>query len=149
MNKPVSRVAVWIDQASAHLVELKADGTAKSSVIESKVEDVRRGTGHVTNLPPHGIGGGLGGREHTSTERRSGHELAVFFDKVAAAVEQADELLILGHGPVPAEFAGAVRGRVPGIQIRAVESVNRMTEPQLVAHVREKFRVPAERLMPR
>jgi hypothetical protein len=149
MNKPVSRVAVWIDQTSAHIVELKADGTAKTSTLTSDIELVAKATGHVTNLPPHGIGAGLGGREHTSAERRREREMAVYFDRVAAKVAKADELLIMGHGEAPSDFASAIRRQHPGIQIRAVEGVDRMTEAQLVAHAREKFRLPAERLMAR
>ncbi len=149
MNKPVSRVAVWIDQTSAHIVELKADGTAKTSTLTSGIEQVAKATGHVTNLPPHGMGAGLGGREHTSAERRLERELAVYFDRVGAKVAKADELLIMGHGEAPTAFANVVRRSTPGIQIKAVENVDRMTEAQVVAHAREKFRMPAERLMAR
>lgn len=149
MHKPVSRVAVWIDHASAHVVELKDDGTAETTTIASNVEEVRKGTGHVTNLPPHGGGGGLGDREHTGTERRSDHAMAAFLEKVAGRIAKTDQLLILGHGQVPAEFANVVRIREPKMQIKGVEALDRLTGPELEAHVRERFRTPAERLMPR
>lgn len=140
-------VGVWLDHTRAHLVEVKPDGKTSVKTIESGIEPLTRSLGHVPNQPPHGFGGGAGDREHKHTEERRRQQLAAFYTTLIKAVSPYRDIMILGHGAAPEEFAAAVRANPNLVErLRAVEHTDRLTEGELTALVRDRLGAAAERV---
>lgn len=140
MSSTGLRIGVWLDHAHAHVVEIKSDGSTHVTTIESGVEPLSRTTGHVHNLPAHGMGGGLGDREHKHTEERRHQQTSAYFDRLTKAVASAQEILVLGSGGAPEEFARVLRDNASlASRVRGVEHTDRLTAPQLTALVLERF----------
>jgi hypothetical protein len=77
--------------------------------------------------------------------------MRTFFDKVASAVSAQDDVLLIGDGEVVEHFADQVRTRDQGRGSRrrvGLEKSGPMTEPQLLARVREFAGAPAPRTLP-
>jgi len=130
------RIGLWIDRARAILVSLAGRGDPSVRVIESEVEDSRRSFGFE--------GRPAQGQVHGSPERKFAHrrqnELHRFFRQVIKAIGRADEILILGPGLAKGQLHAEIK-REPSLakRVRAVKTVERMTEPQLIALTRRFF----------
>ena len=83
--------------------------------------------------------------EDQRDRRFTGH-LNKYYDQVIACIRDADSILILGPGEAKVELEErlgkeALRGRIVGI-----ETVDKMTDRQVVARVRQRFLKSKRRL---
>ena len=67
-------------------------------------------------------------------------ELNIYYDAVVNAVRNVESLLIFGPGEAKGEFKKRLEKHKFGGLIAAVETVDRMTDRQIAAKVREYFR---------
>ncbi len=129
-------VLVWIDAEEAVIVRWN-DGEASLERLESDVPGRRRSTGHVRHDPRVRHGGG--GTPQSAGEPRRLEHLRQFVDEVAGRVGPAEDLMILGTGTVRKRLERLVRAADERRQVvRAItnEAAARLTDPQLVAHLR-------------
>ena len=122
-----SNVGLWIDHRKAIIVSLT-----------DKVEKTRR---IISDMEKHVRFSG--GAEKTSTEdqhdrRFTGH-LHKYYDKVVACIRDADSILILGPGEAKVELKTRLESEALGGHIVGVETVDKMTDNQIVAMVRQRF----------
>ena len=120
-------VGVWIDHRKAVIATLAG-----------KTEETR----HVaSNMEKHVRYSGAA-REDSAEDQRdrrfTGH-LNKYYDEVVACIRDADAILILGPGEAKGELADrlgkeALQGRIVGI-----ETVDKMTDRQVAARVRQRF----------
>jgi hypothetical protein len=68
----------------------------------------------------------------------TGH-LNVYYDAVSDALKGADAVLIFGPGEAKDELRKRLEEHGTGANIVAVEAKDQMTDPQIAAHVRERF----------
>ena len=121
-------VVLWID----HRESLLASVTAET-------EDFRRiesGTGK--HVRYSGIA--EGGSEDSRDRRFAGH-LDKYYDEVIAAVRDADSIVILGPGEAKLELARRLRDQGHGARIAGVEKADKMTDHQVAAEARKRFRL--------
>ena len=124
------KVGVWIDHRKAVIVAASAEGLA-TTILESEVE-----------AHPHFGGQQDGGGEKKYEERRH-HDLDRYYDEVISKVNAPGGLLVLGPGEAKREFVKRFSHVRPGARCAVdIETTGALTEPQVVAKVKEHFGVP-------
>ena len=72
-------------------------------------------------------------------DRQFAEHLGKYYDEVITHVRDADSILILGPGEAKGEFVKRLQGEGLGDRVAGVETVDKMTDPQIVARVRQHF----------
>ena len=127
---------VWIDHRQAVIVVFGLTGEHVSH-IASNVEK------HLERSGDSPLKGPYEARQVPRDDRRQmalTGELNVYYDAVADAVRNVQSLLIVGPGEAKGEFKKRLEKNKFGGLIAAVETVDKMTDRQIVAKVREHFR---------
>jgi hypothetical protein len=120
-------VGVWIDHKKAVIVSIAA-GRVTTRTLESDV-----------GPHPHFSGSQEGGGEKNYEERHS-HELDRFYDDVIRQLGEPDALLLFGPGEAKLQLKDRLgRSNALSGRIVAVESTDKLTDPQIVAKVKEHF----------
>ena len=114
---------VWIDHKKAVVVRI-TDGVEE---INSIVSDVER---HVRFS---------GGKPEDQQEHRFANHLKEYYEKVISFLHEADSILILGPGEAKGEFEKLLSAASSGTRIDGLETVDKMTDHQIAAKVREHF----------
>jgi hypothetical protein len=123
------KVGVWIDHERAVIVS-DADGAISTVTVASDVG----GHGHYAGQQD---GGG-----EKKYEARHQQGLGRYYDEVIGRLGQPEALLIFGPGEAKLELdARLSRSKDPRSPAVDIEASDRLTEPQIVAKVREHFRV--------
>ena len=133
---------VWIDHRKAIVVELTPEG-AKTMLIQSKVEKhLERGG----DSPLKGRAEPLLVPADDRRQRALTAELNVYYDAVIAALRDFARVLLLGPGEAKGELQARFVKMKLGARIAAVETEDKMTEPEIVAKVRDHFGDSAPRM---
>ena len=138
---------VWIDAQEAFVLRWQSGAEVKR--LTSEVPPRRRALSGERRDPTVRAGGG--GVADDQVERHRRAHLDRFVRDVAALVPPGDRALILGPGPVKERLAGElVSGDRRHDRERpiTVEPAGRMTEPQLVARLRQIEGVAPRRRVP-
>ena len=129
-------VGVWIDHRKAVIVAVSEKGE-ETKVIESNVEKQPGRVAGVRSLTPYEA---QKVPADDSREREYTGHLHGYYDAVIAAIRDGDAILIFGPGEAKGELKKRLeRDRLDG-RIVAVETVDKMTDRQIAAKVREYFR---------
>ena len=129
-----TKVGLWIDHHAAVIVEL-TDAEEQIRQIKSHAEKQLRRSGEPAN-------GSFPAREvpaDDSREREYQGELARYYDEVISHLGAADEILIFGPSEAKTELNKRFNRNEHGTHTVTLESADKMTEPQIVAHVRQHF----------
>jgi hypothetical protein len=119
-------VGVWIDHKKAVIVSILA-GQVTTRTLESDV-----------GPHPHYSSAQESGEK--TYEERHNLRLAQYYDEVISELGQADALLLFGPGEAKLQLKDRLgRSRVPSERIVAVESTDKLTDPQIVAKVKEHY----------
>ncbi len=128
-------VGLWIDHRKAVIARVSDQGE-ETRVIESDVEKqpgrfagVRSTTSYESQKVP----------ADDSRQREFTGQLHGFYDEVIAAIIDAESILIFGPGEAKGELRKRLGRRQHDGRIVAVETVDKMTDRQVAAKVREYF----------
>ncbi len=72
-------------------------------------------------------------------DRRFKGHLHKYYDRVVSHIRDADAILILGPGEAKVELKTRLESEALGGRIAGIETVDKLTERQLAAKVREHF----------
>lgn len=126
MNK---QAGLWIDHRKAIIVLITDEG-----------EEVRKIT---SDIEKHVRFTGGDGSEDGSSEdvrdRQFGNHLNSYYDQVIAVVRDADSIQIFGPGEAKGELEKRIEREGLKANILAIETVDKMTDRQITAKVRERF----------
>jgi hypothetical protein len=129
------RTGLWIDHRKAIIVSLTDKGEEMGLVI-SKVERQLRRSG----------GSRLGGayepqRVPASDSRQKAFtgQLNIYYDAITACVRDAESILIFGPGEAKGELKERLGKHGLGSRIVGMEKVDKMTDRQIAAKVRQFF----------
>jgi hypothetical protein len=124
------RVGIWIDHRKAVIVSASADEvTAKT--LESSVEP-----------HPHYAGSQEGGGEK-KYEERYGLHLDRYYDAVISQLGQPEAVLIFGPGEAKFQLKERLsRSTALSESVVTVESADKLTDPQILAKVKEHYGIP-------
>jgi len=123
------QVGLWIDHRKAVIV-LVTDEGEETRLIESNMEKhVRFASGSSED----------GSAESTRDRQFAGH-LDGYYDKVIACIRDAESILIFGPGEAKGELEKRLENKELGGRIVGIETVDKMTDRQIAARVRQYFR---------
>jgi hypothetical protein len=121
-------VGVWIDHKKAVIVSIAA-GEVTTRTLASEV-----------GAHPHYSGSREGGGEKKYEERHN-QDLDRYYDDVIGQLGEPDALLLFGPGEAKLQLKERLgRAKGPSERIVAVESTDKLTDPQIVAKVKEHYR---------
>jgi stalled ribosome rescue protein Dom34 len=129
---------IWVDHREALIVILSKTGE-ETKRIQSDVQKQLRRTGEPS----------VGRFEYQevpaddSRQRAYSGYLARYYDEIVAYLRDAGAILIFGPGEAKGELKKRFEKEKPGAHIVMVETTDKMTEGQIVAHVRHHFELEA------
>ena len=119
-------VGLWIDHRKAVIVFLTGQETEEITQISS---DLKHGHGQA----------GASVHADDLQQREMTEHLNRYYDEVIAALRHAEAILILGPGEAKGELKKRLeKSQVKGLEIE-LETVDKLTDRQIVAKVRERF----------
>ena len=130
-----TQAGLWVDHRKAVIVTVSGE-TDTTKLVESNVEK------HVRYSGGSGSGGSHGSREGTGEDTRERHfegQLSKYYDEVIACVRDAEAILIFGPGEASGELQKRIEHAGFGSRIVGVERVDKMTDRQIAAKVRERL----------
>jgi hypothetical protein len=119
---------VWIDHHRAVIVHLT-----------DRREDVRQVQSDWAATPKGESGSKNDFVAEDKRERKETILLNKFFDKVIVCLHDAEAILILGPGKAKGEFRNRLKSQKFKGKVAALKTVDKLTDPQIAAHVREHF----------
>ncbi len=128
-------IGLWIDHREAIIVILMGDREETKYIKSSSRKHIRySGSSH--SKTPEGL------KEVTSEDQRDrkfGNQLNKYYDEVIAVIRDAESIQIFGPGEAKGELEKRLEHEEIKGKILAVETVDKMTGPQIAAKVREHF----------
>jgi len=132
---------LWIDHREAVIVTLSDQGR-EITRLKSKAERQLRRAGE----PERGTFAPQEVPRDDAREREYQGELARYYDAIIAHLRPAAEILIFGPGEAKAELKKRMEKVKGAARIVTLETDDKMTEPQIVARVRQQFEPLAPRV---
>ena len=119
-------IALWIDHRQAVIAVVTGDADDLTRIQSGLEKHVR-------------FSGGEGNPED-ARERQFETHLNKYYDKVVASLRDARSILIMGPGEAKQELEKRLRDAGLGKAIVGVETTDKMTDPQIAAAARKRFR---------
>jgi hypothetical protein len=139
-----NQAGVWLDHRRAVIVVLSADGEHCHEILSKVEKHLERGG----DRPMHGSYEAHQVPADDSRQRALTNELNAYFDAVIAALRPFAPLLLFGPGEAKGELHARLIKMKLGAAVAAVETEDKMTNPQIIAKVRSYFGEKAPRAQP-
>jgi hypothetical protein len=130
-----TNVGLWIDHRKALIVAVTDQGEEIRLII-SKVERQLRRSG---DSPLEGAYEREQVPARNSRQRTLTTHLNIYYDAVIASIRDAEAILIFGPGEAKGELEKRLRKANLGGRIVGMETVDKMTDHQIAAKVRQHF----------
>ena len=128
-------IGLWLDHRDAIIVILTEGGEEIKHIASSSGKHMRySGSSH--SKTPEGL------KEVTSEDQRDRkfeNELNKYYDEVIASIRDAESIQIFGPGEAKSELKKRLEHEGIEGNILAIETVDKLTGPQIAAKVREHF----------
>ena len=131
-----TKVGLWIDHRKAVIMAVTDKGE-EARLIISKVEKQLRRSG---DSPLKGSYEALQVPADDSRQKTFTGHLNIYYDTVIAAMRDAESILIFGPGEAKGELRKRLERNNLGGRIVGMETVDKMTDRQIAAKVRQYFR---------
>jgi hypothetical protein len=128
-------VGLWMDHRKAVIVVVTDKGE-EIKLIVSKVEKQLRRSGGSPLKGPHEA---LHVPADDSREREFTGHLNIFYDAIIACIRDAEAILIFGPGEAKGELEKRLARKELSGRIIGIETVDKMTDRQIAAKVRQRF----------
>jgi len=130
-----TKVGLWIDHRKAMILAVTDKGEEIGLII-SKVEKQLRRSG---DSPLKGPYESQRVPEDDSRQRTFTGQLNLYYDAVIASIGNAESIMIFGPGEAKGELKKRLERDNLGGRIASVETVDKMTDRQIAAKVRQHF----------
>jgi hypothetical protein len=141
MTDTTTNAGLWIDHREAIIVTLTQDGEETQHIYSDVERQARR-----SGAPEHGSVKDHQAPADDIREREFMGHLAHYYDEVISALSGAGSILIFGPGEAKGELEKRFAKHSSGNRTIALETTDKMTEPQIVALVRHHFHRDPARL---
>ena len=131
-----TKVGLWIDHRKAIVVAVTDKGE-ETRLIISKVEKNLSRSGDSPLEGPHDS---QQVPADDSRQRTFTAHLNIYYDAVIACIRDAEAILILGPGEAKGELKKRLKKSDLDGRIVGIETVDKMTDHQVAAKVRQRFR---------
>lgn len=130
-----TKVGLWIDHQKAIVVAVTDRGEEIKLVISKVEKQLRRSGDSPLKGPyePQQVPAG------DSRQRKLTGHLNIYYDAVIASIQEAESILIFGPGEAKGELKRRLERENLGGRIVGVETVDKMTDRQIMAKVRKHF----------
>jgi hypothetical protein len=122
-------IGLWIDHRKAVIV-----------IVSDKGEEVMEITSHMEKHVRFSSGASEDGSSEDVRDRQFENHLNSYYDKVIAVIHDGNSIQIFGPGEAKGELEKRLERKEPGGRIVSVETVDKMTDRQIAAKVREHLR---------
>jgi hypothetical protein len=126
MNK---QAGLWIDHRKAVVVLITDEGEEIKKITSGMEKHIRFTSGT----------GSEDGSSEDVRDRQFGNHLNSFYDQVITVIRDADSIQIFGPGEAKGELGKRLEHEGLKARILAIETVDKMTDHQIAAKVRERF----------
>jgi len=130
-----AKVGLWIDHRKAIIVAVTDKGEEIGLII-SKAEKQRRRSG---DSPLKGPYEPLQVPADDSRQKTFTGHLNIYYNAVIAGIRDAESILIFGPGEAKGELQKRLKRNNLGGRIVGIETVDKMTDRQIAAKVRQYF----------
>ena len=130
-----TRVGLWIDHRKAIIVGITDKGE-ETGLVVSRVEKHPERSG---DSPLEGRYESQKVPSDDSRQRTFTGHLNIYYEAVIASLRDAESILIFGTGEAKGELKRRLEKSHMGERIRGVETVDKMTDRQIAAKVRQFF----------
>ena len=130
-----ARVGVWIDHTKAVIVDV----TNTQDVTRVILSEVERQLQRAGDSPQKGRYEAQHVPADDSQQSAYTEHLNVYYDEVITYLKDAESILLLGPGEAKGELKKRLEKSRMGDRIAGVETADKMTDPQIAAHVRRHF----------
>ena len=118
---------LWIDHRKAVIVIITDEGEETVEVVSNMEKHVRFTGGTASEI----------GSTEDMRDRQFGNQLNSYYDRVAALLHDAESIQIFGPGEAKGEFRKRLEHEGLKGHVLAIETVDKMTDRQIAAKVRE------------
>jgi hypothetical protein len=125
-----SEIGLWIDHRQAVIVVVTDAGEETHRIISNIEKHTRFSSGSSED-----------GSAEDVRDRQFGNHLNSFYDEVIAVIRDADSIQIFGPGEAKGELEKRLDSEGLKKLIVGIETVDKMTDRQIAAKVREHFRI--------
>jgi len=122
-------IGLWIDHRKAVVVLISNEGEKITEITSDMEKHVRFAEGAT-----------MAGSSEDVRDRHFGNQLNTFYDAVIAVIRDGDSIQIFGPGEAKGELKKRLESQGLGGRIVGVETVDKMTDRQIAARVRERLR---------
>jgi molybdopterin converting factor small subunit len=123
-------IGLWIDHHKAVVVTVSDEG-----------EEIQEITSHIGKRVRFAGGDSEDGSSEDVRDRQYGNRLNSYYDAVIAVIRDGDSIQIFGPGEAKGELEKRLASsKELGGRIVSVETVDKMTDRQIAAKVRERLR---------
>ncbi len=130
-----TKVGLWIDHKKAIVVAMTANGEETAHVISNVEKQLRRSG----DSPLQGSFEARRVPADNSRQRALTGHLNTYYDAVIASIGDAEAIFIFGPGEAKGELKKRLEKSKLGGRIVSVETVDKMTDRQIAAKVREHY----------
>jgi hypothetical protein len=123
-----TQAGLWIDHRKAVIV-----------LITSKGEEIKKITSNMEKHVRFAGRAAEGGAGEDVSDRKFGNHINSYYDEVIAVIRDADSIQIFGPGEAKGELEKRFQQEGLKAKVLAVETVDKMTDRQISAKVRERF----------
>ncbi len=121
-------IGLWIDHRKTVIVTISDEGEEIKEIISDMEKHVRFASGKSE-----------AGSSEDIRDRQFENHLNSYYDKVIAVIRDGDAIQIFGPGEPKGELKKRLESKGLGACIVGVETVDKMTDRQIAAKVRELF----------
>ena len=129
-------VGLWIDHRKAVIVVISGEGKEVMLTMRSEVEPHVRFTAGSRSKTPHLS---MEVTAEDQRDRRFARQLTTYYDGVISHLREAEAILVFGPGEAKRELEERLESKGLGSRIIGVEAVDKMTDRQIAAKVRQRF----------
>ena len=122
-------IGLWIDHRKAVIVTIKDEGEEIKKITSNMEKHVR----YKSSNPSETSAG------EDVRDRKFGNHLNSYYDEVIANIRDADSIQIFGPGEAKGELEKRIEHEGLKARILAIETVDKMSDRQISAKVREHF----------
>lgn len=131
----IRQAGLWIDHRKAVIVFLAGQEEEIKRVRSNVEKQIRRAAGSRSGGPFESQSVPSDGRQqHKFTEH-----LGDYYKEVVSCIRNAESILIMGPGEAKGELKNHLEHEGLGERIVEIETVDKMTDPQIAAKVRHHF----------
>ena len=123
------QIGLWIDHRKAIIVIITEEGEEIKKIASNMEKHIRFTNGN----------GSEEGSSEDVRDRQFGNHLNSYYDQVIAEIRGAESIRVFGPGEAKGELAKRLEHEGLKERVLAIETVDKMSDRQILAKVREHF----------